>query len=202
MFVSQGSRAFLGSRWAGLIQRRQEEFCRLLPCGAGGFSFAVARFCNKVSAPNFYLFVLKWPSRQSRNFAALHNQLLIALCTINCVEAHCIRHQCKAMQVNLWCGQLCWAMHDLAIKARLTNVTLFRTMHSHTSTRLTFYKAGCNLMKMCMMLEGTALEFTNLASRNQGNHTSSCNSCAGDMSISKAKRKSKIYHTCHLACKC
>ena len=35
-----------------------------------GFSFAVAGFCNKLSAPNFYLFVPKWPSRQSRNFGA------------------------------------------------------------------------------------------------------------------------------------
>ena len=35
-----------------------------------GFSFVVAGFCNKLSAPNFYLFVPKWPSRQSRNFGA------------------------------------------------------------------------------------------------------------------------------------
>ena len=92
--------------------------------------------------------------------------------------------QCKAMQVNLWCRQLCWAMHDLAIKAPLTNVTLFRTMHSHTSTCLTFYKARCNLMKMCIMLD--LLQ----------------NSWHFDVSISKAKRKSQIYHTWHLACKC
>ena len=92
--------------------------------------------------------------------------------------------QCKAMQVNLWCGQLCWAMHDLAIKAPLTNVTLFRTMHSHTSTCLTFYKARCNLMKMCIMLD--LLQ----------------NSWHVDVSISKAKRKSQIYHTCHLTRKC
>ena len=92
------SLVFLGSIYAGLIQRRQEEFCRLLPCGAGGFSFVVAGFCNKVSSPNFYLFVLKWPSRQSRNFGALHNQLLTAHCTINCVPVrwkHNVR-QCKS----------------------------------------------------------------------------------------------------------
>ena len=103
-----------------------------------GFSFAVAGFCNKVSAPNFYLFVLKWPSRHSHNFGA-HNHLLV-LCTIKCAGVMC-NAQCNAMQVNPWWRwQLCWAMHDLAIKAPLTNVTLLRTMHSHTSTCLTFDK--------------------------------------------------------------
>ena len=109
-----------------------------------GFSFAVAGFCNKVSAPNFYLFVLKWPSRHSHNFGA-HNHLLV-LCTIKCAGVMC-NAQCNAMQVNPWWRwQLCWAMHDLAIKAPLTNLALLRTMHSHTSTCLTFDKIKCILL--------------------------------------------------------
>ena len=141
-------RAFLIVSWSSICAQAsflegRNTFARFFSAVVG-FSFAVAGFCNKVSAPNFYLFVLKWPSRHSHNFGA-HNHLLV-LCTIKCARVRC-NAQCNAMQVNPWWRwQLCWAMHDLAIKAPLTNLALLRTMHSHTSTCLTFDKIKCILL--------------------------------------------------------
>ena len=64
------------------------------------------------------------------------------------------------MQVNLWWGQLCWAMHDLAIKAPLTNVTLFGTMHSHTIHMLHILQSQMqSFLEMNIILELAKFRF-------------------------------------------
>ena len=64
------------------------------------------------------------------------------------------------MQVNLWLGQLCWAMHDLAIKAPLTNVTLFGTMHSHTIHMLHILQSQMqSFLEMNIILESAKFRF-------------------------------------------
>ena len=64
------------------------------------------------------------------------------------------------MQVNLLWGQLCWAMHDLAIKAPLTNVTLFGTMHSHTIHMLHILQSQMqSFLEMNIILELAKFRF-------------------------------------------
>ena len=116
--------------------------CQYCLCG-GRIFFCGLRALLASGFPQFLLVCSQHSQHVSRAILAhWHGQSLVVFCFLAFLLFFALRCELVWLWGNLWCGQLCWAMHDLAIKARLTSGTCIRTMHSLSSTWPTFYDSA------------------------------------------------------------